>query len=186
MAHQKLCITLAPPIRQSRSLKVHRIRKLRSARHDGGTYPNEHLVFMAMKDYYEVTRDDQFKWFHLPYLDAIEKLSKATDQIDVDRKNLGWFTQFPNALAPSLSALQESIQRSRQRIALIQLIEAIRSAAAENGGKLVASLDQTPVPVPANPFTGKPFSYEVSGDLAVITSELPTRAPVRIELKMAK
>jgi hypothetical protein len=69
---------------------------------------------------------------------------------------------------------------------LVQLIEAIRMAAAENGGKLIESLDKSAVPVPANPFTGKPFSYQVSGDTAVITSELPARLPVRIELKMAK
>ena len=149
-------------------------------------YSKEHLVFLAMKDYYEVTRDDQYKWFSLPYLDAIDNLSRATDQIEVDREKLGWFTQLPNALAPSLSAFYESIQRSRQRIALVQLIEAIRMAAAENGGKLIESLDKSAVPVPANPFTGKPFSYQVSGDTAVITSELPARLPVRIELKMAK
>jgi hypothetical protein len=66
------------------------------------------------------------------------------------------------------------------------VIEAIRMAGASNGGKLIDSLDQSPVPVPNDPFTGKPFSYKVSGDVAVLSSQYPAAKPIRIELQFAK
>jgi hypothetical protein len=47
-------------------------------------------------------------------------------------------------------------------------------------------LDKAPVPIPNDPFTGKPFSYQVDGDVANLSSEFPVHAPVRIELRFAK
>jgi hypothetical protein len=69
---------------------------------------------------------------------------------------------------------------------VILAIEAIRMAAAENGGKFVDSLDATPVPVPNDPFTDRPFSYQVNGDVATLSSEYPSSLPMRIELRLAK
>ena len=59
-------------------------------------------------------------------------------------------------------------------------------AGAENGGKLIASLDQAPVPVPNDPFTDKPFDYFLDGEVAVLSSVFPIHAPIRVEVKFHK
>ncbi len=152
------------------------------------SYPREQLVFLAMKDYYDVFRDDYFKWLHVPYSVAIEGMRVENLQMKTKRarEEFGWFTGLSHGLLPNIEAFFTADTRTRQQIAVIQAIEAIRMAGAENGGKLMASLDKAPVPVPNDPFTGKPFSYQVDGDVAVLSSDFPTNSPVRIELQFAK
>jgi hypothetical protein len=103
-----------------------------------------------------------------------------------EREEFGWFTGVSYGLLPNIEAFFTAVTRARQRIAVIQAIEAIRMAGAENGGKLIDSLDRAPVPVPNDPFTGKPFSYQLDGEVAVLSSEFPNNSPVRIELRFAK
>ena len=43
-------------------------------------------------------------------------------------------------------------------------MEAVRLYAAANGGKPPAKLSDCAVPLPNDPFTGKPFRYEPEGD----------------------
>jgi hypothetical protein len=151
-------------------------------------YPGEQLVFLAMRDYYDMFRDDYFKWLHVPYHVAIEGMRVTDLQMKSkrEREEFGWFTGISYGLLPNIEAFFTAVTRARQRIAVIQAIEAIRMAGAENGGKPIDSLDRGPVPVPNDPFTGKPFSYQVDGDVAVLSSEFPEHAPVRIELRFAK
>lgn len=151
-------------------------------------YPKEQLVFWAMKEYYEVFRDDNFKWLHTPYRMAIEGMTATNLQLKSqrEREEFGWFTVISFGSQPAIEAVFAADTRARQRIAVIQAIEAIRMAGAENGGKLIDSLDQAPVPVPNDPFTDKPFSYQVNGKVAILSSDLPTHSPVRIELQFAR
>jgi hypothetical protein len=150
------------------------------------TYAKEQLVFLAMKDYYDVRRDEHFKWCYLPYQVSRERIASANAAIKKDQERYGWFTGVTINLLPSIDAVNEVVTRTRLRIAMIQVIEAIKMAGAENGGKLIESLNQAPVPVPNNPYTDKPFSYQVSGDTAVLSSDFPEALPIRIELKFAK
>lgn len=150
------------------------------------TYPKEHLVFLAMKEHYDEARDDHFKWVHFPYSIAIERISETNDQMKKDRAKVGSFSGLTYGVLPTMDAFLNAMTRTRQRVAVIQAIEAIRMAGAENGGKLIDSLDKAPVPVPSDPFTGKPFSYHVHGDVAILSSAFPKNAPVRIELQFAK
>lgn len=160
------------------------------------SYPQEHVVFLAMKDYYEVVRDEQFKCFNLSYGGAQRKLAIAKQQMNKDREKLGWFTGLSIALLPAIDKFSMAVTRTKQRIAIVQAIEAIRMAGAENGGKLIRALDETPVPVPNDPFTGNPFSYQVTGDVAILSSDpasssatnagndsVLTDRPFRFELK---
>lgn len=149
-------------------------------------YTKEHAVFLAMKDYYEVMRDEQFKWLNLPYSVASTRLSRSSDQIEKDKEKWGWFTWLPSQFLPAVNSFYTTVNQSRQRIAVIQAIEAIRMAGAINGGKLIESLDEAPVPVPVDPFTGKAFSYQVAGDTAIITSNYPEKSPLRIEVQFSK
>ena len=150
------------------------------------SYVHKQLVFLAMKDYYEVHRDEQFKWFNLPYESAIERLEAANSKMITDREKFGWFTWLPTGIMPTINAFYTAVNRGRQRIAAIEAIEAIRMAAAENGGKLIDKLDQAPVPVPVDPFTGKAFSYQVLDNAGVITSMYPENAPLRIEVHLVQ
>jgi hypothetical protein len=157
------------------------------------SYPGEQLVFLAMKDYYEVGRDEQYQLLYMPYGMSQEKSASANEQRKKDLQRYGWFVGvadgwLPNAdgWLPNMAAIKAAQCRVQQRIALIQAVEAIRMAGAENGGKLVDSLGATPVPVPNDPFTGKPFQYQVTGDVATLSSEFPTSRPARIELHFAK
>jgi hypothetical protein len=149
-------------------------------------YPKEQLVFLAMKDYYEVSRDEQFKWFYSPYEVNQGKFSIVNEKMKTDIEKFGWFAGLSHGLLPSIDVFHTAVVRTRQRIALVQALEAIRMAGADNSGKLIDSLDKAPLPIPNDPFTGKPFSYQVTGDVAVLSSDLPTHAPVRIELQFAK
>lgn len=150
------------------------------------TYAKEQLVFLAMKDYYEVHRDEHFKWCHLPYQLSREKIALTKASMKKDQERYGWFTGVTQNLLPAIDAVNEVVTRTRLRIALIQAIEAIRMAGAENGGKLIENLTQAPVPIPNNPYTDKPFGYLVSEDMAVLSSDFPEALPIRIELKFAK
>lgn len=150
------------------------------------SYPKEQLVFLALKDYYDVCRDDLFKLFYLPFDVARNRFASKNEQMKNDRQQYGWFTGLAYGMLPSIDAFHTAQTRAKQRIALIQAIEAIRMAGAANGGKLIESLDDAPVPVPNDPFTGRPFAYQVVGDVATLSSEFPTNWPARIELKFAK
>jgi hypothetical protein len=151
-------------------------------------FPKEQLVFLAMRDYYDLFRDDYFKWLHAPYSVAVEgvKVTNLQKKTKREREEYGWFTGVSFGLLPNIEGFFTAVTRTRQRIAVIQAIEAIRMAGAANGGMLIDSLDKAPLPIPNDPFTGKPFSYQVTGDVAVLSSEFPTHAPVRIELQFAK
>lgn len=150
------------------------------------SFPREQAVFLAMKDYYEVAGDDNFKWLNLPY-DAVRgRFDQIKKQLDEDGEKLGWFTNLHYIFWPASESILEAKTRMLQQLAASQVIEAIRMAGASNGGKLIESLEQAPVPVPNDPFTAKAFSYEVTGDVAVLSSKYPISKPFRIELQFAK
>ena len=149
-------------------------------------YPKEQLVLLAMKDYYEVSLDQSFKWINFPYESVQGRFEPINKQFNEDGKKHGWFTNLHGMFHPAIESILVAKTRMQQQVAASQVIEAIRMAGASNGGKLIDSLDQSPVPVPNDPFTGKPFSYKVSGDVAVLSSQYPAAKPIRIELQFAK
>jgi hypothetical protein len=69
-------------------------------------------------------------------------------------------------LIPAGIKVRRAQARLEQRIALLRHVEALRMYAAAHDGKLPARLSDFPVPLPNDPFTGKPFRYEVAGDTA--------------------
>ena len=52
-------------------------------------------------------------------------------------------------------------------------VEALRLYAADHHGTFPAKLSEIPVPLPDDPFTGKPFRYEVSGTTAHLRGSPP-------------
>jgi hypothetical protein len=71
-------------------------------------------------------------------------------------------------LLPPVLPLRREQARLEQRIARLRIIEAIRMHAAEHNGQLPATLAEVAVPLPDDPFTGKPFGYESDGATAKV------------------
>lgn len=124
--------------------------------------PALQVVMMDDLHRYEVFRDDLAKWTNAPYRQLPPELATA-------KTPEGIFTE----LAPSGIKVFLARDRIQQRVALLQAVEAVRAYAAENGGKLPPTLAATKLPVPVDPFTGKPVVYEVKDGTAVIRGTPP-------------
>ena len=152
------------------------------------SYTTAQVFFLALKRFYEHTRDEHFKWNAIPYAEAI-----ANPQFkDVDARTrsacerIGWASLAANTFLPSIDAARTAQQRIQSQIAMLQTVEAIRMYGAENAGKLPSTLANLPVPAPVDPATGKPFQYEVSGDKAVLTGYRFNGLQSRLVLKFAR
>jgi hypothetical protein len=80
---------------------------------------------------------------------------------------------FADLLVPITQNVRRSQGRLDQRIALLRHVEAVRLYAAEHNTTPPAKLADIPVPLPVDPFTGKPFHYEVTGNTANIRGTPP-------------
>jgi hypothetical protein len=122
------------------------------------------LQIAMMDDFarYERYRDDLMKWTNLPYWELPAELVTGKQPEGI----------FPE-LAPAVIKVLQARARVQQYLSLLQAVEAVRIHAAENAGKLPASLAETKLPVPADPVTGKPLVYEVVGGAAVIRGTAP-------------
>jgi hypothetical protein len=69
-------------------------------------------------------------------------------------------------LLPDVVKTRKVQARLEQRLALLRCVEALRMHAAAHDGKLPANLADCSVPVPDDPFSGRPFRYEVDGKIA--------------------
>jgi hypothetical protein len=76
-------------------------------------------------------------------------------------------------LAPAIAKVRRAQARLDQRIALLRYVEALRLYAAEHEGMLPALPSEISVPLPDDPFTGKPFRYELNDDTAQIRGSAP-------------
>jgi hypothetical protein len=74
---------------------------------------------------------------------------------NVPRPETGLFIDF----LPGALDVRRQQARLDQRIGLLRHVEALRMHAAGHDGKLPDKLSDLLVPVPADPFTGRPFGY---------------------------
>jgi hypothetical protein len=128
-------------------------------------FPADQVILLDEKREYEVRRDDVMKLMNLPAwqaeaLAARYKLNKEP-------------TLFAEALVGGTYNVRRAQARLDQRIALLRHVEALRLYAAENDGILPVKLSDVPVPLPDDPFTGKPFRYEVDGKTAHLRGSPP-------------
>jgi hypothetical protein len=117
---------------------------------------------------FEIAYDEWSKCRGLAYPALIEK-AKAFDSWSKKLKE----EQRSNPLAqtlPVMTGVVGKFARADRQLAALTTVEALRAYAAANGGKLPEQLDDiVETPVPANPMTGKPFSYAVSNGVATIS-----------------
>ncbi|MCE9556584.1 MAG: hypothetical protein K8T91_24810 [Planctomycetes bacterium] len=93
-----------------------------------------------------------------------------------------------NSMVNDWGSIARSSLKLPRRLAGVCHIEAIRMYAAAHEGKLPAQLaDIKEVPLPLNPFTGKPFEYRLEGDVAVLTATGADGVPELVyRLKLAR
>ena len=129
-------------------------------------FPAEQVLFLDEKRELDIRVDDAMKTFRIP----IWLVEMRDDEAARSKKPQ---TLFADTLMPALTAVRKAEARISQRIALLRHVEALRLHAAAHGGKLPAKLTDIAVPLPADPITGKPFRYEVSGDTAHLRGTPP-------------
>jgi hypothetical protein len=121
-------------------------------------FPAAQVILLDEKFAYEVQRDEVMKLVCLPAWQAEPLLAEIKPDRDASR--------LFSFLLPSLQKIYRAQGRLEQRMALLRHVEALRLYAAEHGGKWPEKLTDVPVPLPPDPFTGKPFRYQVHGDTA--------------------
>ncbi|AMV39277.1 hypothetical protein [Planctomyces sp. SH-PL62] len=176
----------SPPSRPSlQDLPEHASQVVRIARAYPGArrllretgFPEERLDAMPMiqvvgiasyRDF-QFRRDEDLKWMFLPlWLGAKEK-ADASGQSPPRSSGI----PFADLISASRST-HAAVARLERRLALLQLVEAIRLYASSHDGALPASLDElSEAPALPDPMSGRPFDYRIAGDEAVVTSLPP-------------
>jgi hypothetical protein len=127
-------------------------------------FPPAQVILLDEKRGYEVRRDEGMKLLALaPWqIDALADDEKPTTDD-------GLFA----ALLPDIIKLRLAQGRLEQRVALLRHVEALRLYAAAHGGRLPARLSDVSVPLPDDPFSGKPFRYRLDGASAHLFGSPP-------------
>jgi hypothetical protein len=129
--------------------------------------PALHAVFLYQVYKYDVAYDEARKWTAIPYAEAAATASWMANR---DRfRGGGQSRDLADVLVPNIERIVSAPTRIERKIAALRCVEAIRLHAAANGGKLPPKLsDVAEVPIPADPWTGKPFEYQLDGERATL------------------
>jgi hypothetical protein len=127
-------------------------------------FPIEQIILLDEKREFEARRDECMKLLRLPTWQFEEQA--AVIEPPAEKLLFG-------DLLPALSKVRRAQGRLEQRIALLRVIEAIRLYAANHAGQLPACLEDVSVPLPVDPFTGKPFRYSLDGAVAHLRGSPP-------------
>ncbi len=151
------------------------------------SYTTAQTFFLAVKRFHEQTRDDQVKWNNVPFAQASanSQYKNLDEGMRADSQRIGWCSVPTVTFLASFGAVRTAQNRTQQTISMLQTVEAIRIYGAQNGGKLPDSLQSLSLPVPADPFTGKPIAYELSGDKAILTGHRMPGIQYRVVLRFA-
>jgi len=118
----------------------------------------EQVILLDERREYHIRLDDLMKTVNLPAWQAEAMMGQT-------KPGREWL--FADAIVGwSVYRVHRKRWRLDQRIALLRHVEALRLYAAEHDGRLPAKLSEISVPLPDDPFTGKPFRYEVTGRTA--------------------
>jgi hypothetical protein len=147
-------------------------------------FPPAQVILLDEKRDYEIRRDEGLKLLGLaPWqIDALlagENSPPGSDGLFVD-------------LLPHIVEVRRAQGRLEQRIALVRHVEALRLYVAEHDGKLPEKLSDVPMPLPSDPFTGKPFDCTIESATAHLRGSPPRgeeqnpRYNVRYEVTIQK
>jgi hypothetical protein len=116
-------------------------------------FPALQVLLLDEKHVYEEQRDERMK------LLALAPWQIARLEAEKSARIGGLFTD----LLPDVVEARRAQARLEQRVFVLRHVEALRMYAAAHDGKLPAKLSDCGVPLPNDPFTGKPFRYEANG-----------------------
>jgi hypothetical protein len=128
-------------------------------------FPADQVILLDEKREYDVRIDDVMKLVHIP-------MWQTETQASQNRLPKSP-ALFADALVPGVDAVRATQARLDQRIALLRHVEALRLYAADHNGALPANLSECSVPLPDDPFSGKPFRYERHGTTAHVSGSPP-------------
>jgi hypothetical protein len=143
----------------------------------------DQIVLLDEKREYEARRDAVMKYMKLPAWQAetlVASIKPASEP--------ALFELF----VPALIKVRRAQARLEQRVALLRHVEALRIYSAEHDGRWPEKLSDLTVPLPDDPFTGKPCRYSVEGDTVHLRGSPPPgeeNTPgfnVRYEIKIRK
>lgn len=124
---------------------------------------------------YDEMYDEIYKYTTLPYREARpgllavnKRLKDMADEGGAAGRNLA------TSLLPSVTKVFGAHARLDRKVAALRCVEAIRCYAAAHDGKVPDRLDDVKeVPVPSDPYTDKPFAYDVKDGKACLTAVAP-------------
>jgi hypothetical protein len=129
-------------------------------------FPALQVILLDDKRAYEVRRDELTKAMALPYWQFDVSLLDALATGEADDTLFGKWEI-------SGARVKKAQARLDQQIGLLRHVEAIRLYAASHEGKPPAHLEDLTLPLPLDPFSGKPFVYEVDGQTVTLCGSPP-------------
>ncbi|MGD0518354.1 MAG: hypothetical protein ABSA26_12535 [Thermoguttaceae bacterium] len=143
-----------------------------------------HVALLYGAEIWEEMHDDDTKWMGINYSQWPGNLREHYSDL-LKKYGQNPLLQF----LPAYGVTARAQARTEKAFESLRCIEAIRLYAYSHDGKLPGSLDDIKeVPIPPNPMTGKPFSYHVEGNTAVLLADgdLDMRANYEYRIKIAK
>jgi hypothetical protein len=128
-------------------------------------FPPAQIILLDDRRDYEIRRDDAMKLLAL----ACWQIDGMAGTAQPGNGGEGLFAE----LLPDVVSCRREQGLLEQRIALLRHVEALRLFAADHDGHLPETLAQVPLPLPFDPFTGKPFFYKVESTTATFRGTAP-------------
>lgn len=133
--------------------------------------PNTQVFFLAVRRFYEHSRDETFKWGYLSHSDREAASRNMGKEFSASAEKFGFITAPSDLVLPAIQAAMSAQTRSAQQLAFFQTIESIRHHLAANKNQLPNALSELELPVPLDPASGKPFQYVRHTQGATLTGE---------------
>ena len=151
---------------------------------DVDAMPQSQAILLYTISYYEELRDDEFKVVFLPQTESGARL--AAFEATLRERGRQEIIPIASLLLPALANAKQAEVRVPWTIARLRIVEALRIYAAAHQGQLPERLsDLGEVPLPVNPYDGKPFTYHRDGNRAVLGCESgPRNTSWRYEITM--
>jgi hypothetical protein len=133
-----------------------------------GKYPSLQVILLDQKQRYEIERDERLKLLAVPVWQSECSTAGA--------KLAGGASSPLGDLLPNIDKLRAEQAELERQLALLRHVEAIRMYAALHDGRPPARAADLSVPLPADPVSGKPFTYRLEASTAHIRGGSPQEA----------
>ena len=138
--------------------------------------PPLQVVLLGEALYYDKISQNIVKWNHIPYHIARGEIAKAEATMEKTVPSITSpipFGSLSASIVPAYKNVMQASPRFERRIAMLRTVEAIRMQAARDK-QWPASTDKiTMVPLPDDPFTGKPFLWKKDGNKITLVGPTP-------------